>query len=91
MQLRDPALLKTYMDARDFGYARLGRYAGVSRQFTWQLVNDPTQRTCSREVGRLIEEALAVLPGTLFVDSLSSNTSRSSTSCKTGTTTKDAA
>lgn len=77
MQLRDPALLKTYMDARDFGYARLGRYAGVSRQFIWQLVNDPLQRTCSREVGRLVEEALSVLPGTLFMDSVSGGAQQS--------------
>jgi transcriptional regulator with XRE-family HTH domain len=83
MQLRDPALLKTYMEARDFSYARLGRYAGVSRQFIWQLVNDKTQRTCSREVGRLIEEALSVLPGTLFMPRISSETHETHSQRKT--------
>lgn len=71
MKLRDPELFGTYMEARDFSMARLGRYAGVSRQFIWQLRNDPTKQTCTPEVGHRIEEALSVLPGTLFVPSMS--------------------
>lgn len=66
MKLRDAGLLARYMDANDFSQARLGRYAGVSRQFIHQLVVGE-KRTCTREVGVLIEEALRVLPGTLFV------------------------
>jgi excisionase family DNA binding protein len=69
MKLRDKRLLAEYMDLRGFSCARLGRYAGVSRQFVWSLVNDEHRTTCSTEVGKLIEEALQVLPGTLFVPS----------------------
>ena len=77
MRLRDPQLLAKYMDARDFGCARLGRYAGCSRQFIWQLLNDPAKKTCTPEVGRRIEEALSVIEGTLFVDSKSSGAQHS--------------
>lgn len=66
MKLRDSDLLVRYMQAKDFSQARLGRYAGVSRQFIHKLTSGDT-RTCSRKVGELIEEALSVLPGTLFV------------------------
>lgn len=65
MKLRDTDLLARYMEAKDFSQARLGRYAGVSRQFIHKLVTGET-RTCSERVGRLIEEGLSVLPGTLF-------------------------
>lgn len=65
MKLRDAELLARYMEAKDFSQARLGRYAGVSRQFIHKLVSGET-RTCSDGVGRLIEEGLSVLPGTLF-------------------------
>ena len=71
MQLRDPVLLREYMKLRDFSGARLARYAGCSRQFIWQLINDPTKNSCTREIGRRIEEGLSVLPGTLFMDSMS--------------------
>lgn len=66
MRLRDAELLKRYMEAKEFSQARLGRYAGVSRQFVNQLVRGE-RRTCTAQVGQLIEEALSVLPGTLFV------------------------
>lgn len=66
MKLRDADLLARYMDAKDFSQARLGRYAGVSRQFIHKLVAGET-KTCSERVGALIEEGLSVLPGTLFV------------------------
>lgn len=74
MKLRDPELLGTYMGARDFTNARLGRYASVSRQFIWALRNDPLKQTCTPEVARRIEEALSVLPGTLFVAPVSTGT-----------------
>ena len=68
MKVRDRTLLAQYIEARDFSQARLGRYAGCSRQFIHQLVSGE-KRTCTPAVGRLIEEALDVLPGTLFVPS----------------------
>ncbi|OYO16606.1 transcriptional regulator [Enemella dayhoffiae] len=74
MRLNDPNLLRRYMDDRDFSQARLARYAGCSRQFIWQLLNDPTRRTCTQEVGRRIEEALNVLEGTLFTPNKSPDT-----------------
>lgn len=65
MRLRDVDLLVRYIEDRDFSQARLGRYAGVSRQFIHKLTSGET-RTCTQRVGELIEEALGVLPGTLF-------------------------
>lgn len=72
MRLKDTQLMGEYMKLKDFSQARLARYAGVSRQFIWQLLNDPVKRTCTKEVGERIEEALGVLPRTLFVSSESS-------------------
>lgn len=73
MKLRDPKLLAGYMEMNDFTQARLGRYAGVSRQFINQLVAGG-KNTCTKQVGELIEEALRVLPGTLFVPNESPTT-----------------
>lgn len=70
MQLRDADLLADYMAAQKFSQARLARYAECSRQFIWALLNGD-RNTCTKEVGTRIEEALSVLPGTLFVDSMS--------------------
>lgn len=66
MRLRDPELLASHMKHRDFSQARLARYVGCSRQFIHLLITGE-RVTCSREVGELIEEALQVLPTTLFV------------------------
>ena len=66
MKLRDPQLLADYMALRDFSQSRLARRAGRSRQFVWQLLNDPAKQTCTDEVASRIEEALSVLPGTIF-------------------------
>lgn len=66
MQVRDPDLLVRYMENADFSQARLARYAGCSRQFINMLVSGE-RATCTRQIGELIEEALRVLPGTLFV------------------------
>ncbi|MCR6647766.1 MAG: helix-turn-helix domain-containing protein [Cellulomonas sp.] len=66
MKVRDRALLADYIREKDFSQARLGRYAGCSRQFIHQLVTGE-KTTCTPTVGRLIEEALGVLPKTLFV------------------------
>lgn len=82
MQLRDAELLVGYMDHADFSQARLARYAGCSRQFISYLVNGD-RRTCTKEIAALIEEALRVLPGTLFVPNKSSATRRSDTKPRT--------
>lgn len=66
MKLRDPQLLADYMAVLDFTQSRLARRAGCSRQFVWQLLNDPAKRTCSGDVAARIEEALSVRPGTIF-------------------------
>ncbi len=73
MQLRDAGLLAGYMQMKDFSQARLGRYAGCSRQFVHMLVSGE-KKTCTPQVGTLIEEALGVLPGTLFVPNESRKT-----------------
>lgn len=75
MQLRDHELLVRYMENADFSQARLARYCGCSRQFIHLLVNGE-RRTCTRQIGELIEEALRVLPGTLFVPQKSPTTQR---------------
>lgn len=67
MRTKDQQNLRDYVTRPDFGYARTGRYAECSRQFIWQLCNDPKVTTCSDEVGSRIEELMQVLPGTLFV------------------------
>lgn len=72
MKLRDRQLLADYMKAKGFSQARLARYAECSRQFIWALLNGD-RATCTKAVGERIEEALSVLPGTLFLDSLSSD------------------
>lgn len=73
MRLRDRNLLADYMKASDFSQARLGRYAGCSRQFIHALLAGD-KNSCTAEVGQRIEEALRVLPGTLFVLNKSTNT-----------------
>lgn len=71
MKLKEPQLLAAYMKAEGFSQARLARYAECSRQFIWALLNGD-RSTCTKEVGERIEEALGVLPGTLFLSSVSS-------------------
>jgi transcriptional regulator with XRE-family HTH domain len=66
MKLRDPKLMADYMALRDLSQSGLARRAGCSRQFVWQLLNDPTKGTCTGETAARIEEALSVLPGTIF-------------------------
>ena len=67
MKLTSATLLAGYMERHDFSQARLGRYAGCSRQFIHQLLNGEST-TCTPELAAYIEEALGVIPGTLFVD-----------------------
>lgn len=70
MKLRSTKLLVDYMEAGDFSQARLARYAGCSRQFISMLVKGE-RPTCTPHIARRVEEALRVLPGTLFVPSVS--------------------
>lgn len=65
MRLRNPYLLSRLMDERDMTGARLGRRAGVSRQFISQLLNQ-RRTSCSVEIAGRIEAALEVKPGSLF-------------------------
>lgn len=70
MRLRDPELLARYMEDRDFSQARLARYAGCSRQFIYLMLKGD-RMTCTKPIGERIEEAMGVLPGTLFIASVS--------------------
>lgn len=70
MRITNPTLMRGYMEKNDFSQARLGRYAGCSRQFIHQLLTGEAT-TCTPELAKLIEEALGVLPGTLFVEPVS--------------------
>lgn len=73
MKVRDADLLVRYMENADFSQARLARYCGCSRQFIHMLVTGE-RSTCTKQIGELIEEALSVLPGTLFVPNSSRTT-----------------
>lgn len=70
MKLRDTKMLGDYMEAGDFTGARLARYAECSRQFISLLLLGK-RTTCTPAMAARIEEALRVLPGTLFVPSTS--------------------
>lgn len=65
MKLRSADLLAKWMVEKDYSQARLARHAEVSRQFIHLLVTGQ-RTTCTDRVGRLIEEALGVVDGTLF-------------------------
>jgi transcriptional regulator with XRE-family HTH domain len=65
MKLRNRELLKAYREQKGFSQAGLGRYANCSRQFIWQL-EDGARNTCTKDVAKLIEEALGLIKGTLF-------------------------
>lgn len=82
MRVRDAALLIAHMDHSDMSQARLARHAGRSRQFIHQLVTGE-KNTCSREVALRIEEALHVLPTTLFLPQESPVKRRSARSGRT--------
>ncbi|WP_448434560.1 helix-turn-helix domain-containing protein [Mycolicibacterium setense] len=70
------------MEDKDMSQARLGRHAECSRQFIHKLVSGQA-RTCTPAVAHRIEEALGVLPKTLFVDKKSSTTRPSVANRKT--------
>lgn len=65
MRLKNRKLLADYMAANDFTQARLARYASCSRQFVHMLISGE-RTTCTAHVAQRIEEAVRVLPGTLF-------------------------
>lgn len=66
MRIRDTVLLAANMEHKQVSQARLARHADVSRQFIHMLLTGE-RRTCSRRVATLIEEALDVIPTTLFL------------------------
>lgn len=78
MRLRDADLLIKWMDEKDFSQARLSRYAECSRQFI-HLLTIGERRTCTEPIAKRIEEALCVVPGTLFVAEKSPTTQQSVT------------
>lgn len=67
MRLRDSKLLVAYMEHADMSQARLARHAETKRQYIHMLATGE-RRSCGQKIARLIEEALNVLPGTLFVE-----------------------
>jgi hypothetical protein len=75
MRSRDPELLKAYMVNAKFNQSRLADYVdsglkpkgSCCRQYI-HLLATGKRRSCSKDVASLIEEALRVLPGTLFVE-----------------------
>lgn len=81
MRVKDRDLLTRYMKERDMSGARLGRFAGVSRQFIYKLM-DGDKTSCTPTVAKRIEEALQVLEGTLFERNESPQTQHRTT--KTG-------
>lgn len=70
MRIRDRELLIRQMHYRDMSGARLARSSECSRQFISFLCTGK-KTTCTPKLARLIEEALDVAPGTLFVESKS--------------------
>ncbi|MEV7973301.1 helix-turn-helix transcriptional regulator [Cellulomonas sp. NPDC089187] len=68
MHLRDAHQLTRYLHAGGLSQADLGRAVGVSRQFIHMLTTG-ARRGCTGPVGARIEEALHLLPGTLFAPS----------------------
>lgn len=75
MRLTNPKLLREYMNLARFNQSRLADYVdsglrphkSCSRQYI-SLLCQGKRKSCSPEVAALIEEALRVLPGTLFVE-----------------------
>jgi transcriptional regulator with XRE-family HTH domain len=65
MKLSDPDLLAAYMAKQNLTGAHLGRKAGITRQFVYQLLGG-SRRKCSEERAANIEMALGLIPGTLF-------------------------
>ena len=82
MRLRDPKLLVAYMEHADMSQARLARHAETKRQYIHMLANGQ-RRSCGPHIAKLIEEALDVLPGTLFLEEKSPTTKPHVTKKKT--------
>ncbi len=73
MRLRDPQRLQGYMQVQDCSQSRLARQAQCSRQFVHMLLTGQ-RRSCNDDIAARIEDCLGVLPGTLFVPSVSPTT-----------------
>lgn len=68
LKLRDVSLLNRYMADRDVTNAWLGRKAGCTRECVRQL-RSGRLAGCQASLATRIEEALSLLPGTLFAPS----------------------
>ena len=71
-QLRDRALLESWMNEKDMSQARLARYAECTRQFINQLLKGD-RNSCTPFIAQRIEEGLGVVPGTLFERKMSTS------------------
>jgi len=58
------------MQVQDCSQSRLARQAQCSRQFVHMLLTGQ-RRSCNDDIAARIEDCLGVLPGTLFVPSVS--------------------
>lgn len=65
MKLRSAAILKDFMDHKQFSMARLARYAGCSKGFISHLVAE-RKDSCTEELARRIAEALDVPVEAIF-------------------------
>lgn len=64
-QVRDRTVIATWMRENDMSQSRLARRAECSRQFIHQLLHG-VRTACTPIIAERIEEALDVIPGTLF-------------------------
>lgn len=76
MRLKSPQILKAFMDKKGFSMARLGRYAGCSKQMIGYLAKG-TKSTCSEPLALAIAEALDVPWEALFDREASASSVRS--------------
>lgn len=73
MRLQNPKLMADYMANANVSQARLSRHADCSRQFIHMLLTG-SRKSCTKPIAERIEEALHLLPGTLFVEETSPTT-----------------
>jgi len=82
MTLKSVQVLRAFMDQKDMNQARLARYAGCSRQFIWQILNEE-RKSMTPKIAVNIAEALDVPLEVLFVPSVASGDDRSVKSATT--------
>lgn len=82
MQVRSTEILQKYMEASGLNQSELARLSGTARQYV-HLLATGQRKSCGPRIARRIEEALRVLPGTIFVEMKSSTTRRRVNKAKT--------